>query len=160
MRKRQPQHASDPACRDSSSFAQIRKNRKGSFVSWPEGPAEGLEAPAGRSPGLTRTELEGSCTQQRLTHPHAPSGMARMRSRGRPEGRGEDGKAWLARRSERCYGYTQTADRHGSRQQEGQSGQDLPITSRPPPERRERPSHPTQREEEVEERERENRTHM
>lgn len=55
----------------------------------------------------------------------------------------------------RCYIYTPTADKHRSRQQEGQSGQDLPITSRHPPERQEPPYHPTQREEEVEGGERE-----
>lgn len=68
-----------------------------------------------------------------------------MRSRG-DAGRSRVTEKGLAR----GYIHTLTADKHRSGQQEGQSGQDLPIAFRHPPERQEPPYHPTQREEEVE----------
>lgn len=101
-------------------------------------------------------EVKESCTEQTLKDPQEPAGMACMRradteqrEAGRLRGTEKD-LVRAAAEGARCYIYTPTADKHRSRQQEGQSGQDLPITSRHPPERQEPPYHPTQREEEVE----------
>lgn len=92
-----------------------------------------LEVPTGEdagAPGRQQARLDEarqSCREQTLKGPHAPPGVAfdmrstdtEQREAGRSDGAGSRPRS---RRGgvRRCYAYTQTADKHRSRQQECQ----------------------------------------
>lgn len=121
----------------------------------PGGPT-GEDAQAWNDGGAICTEVRQSCTEQALKGPHAPPGVAfDMRTTDTEQREAErwdrtgKGLVHAAVDGRRHYSDTHTADKHRSRRQECQRGQDLPIAFHRPPERLEPPYHPTQREDDV-----------